>query len=279
MAMIASTRSAGTRLTALRGRGAAAALIVASALVGSCSREPPTPEEARARGQALVRGMSDRLVKATAFTVKTRDTRRRSPQSPPIQTERTFSVRRPDRVAFTSVGDQLDVRGWLADGKVTLVSPTAKVWARVRGDTTIDGTLDRLAERFEMQMPMADFFYSVPYDALMADGMKGGYVGQETVEQVDCAHVSFADDTVEWHLWLPQSGDPLPKKYRVTAKRMRGKPTSEVLFLQWDLDSPPADSTFVPRVPDGFERIAMAARHVEPDPTAATPTAAGKKKP
>ena len=73
-----------------------------------------------------------------------------------------------------------------------------------------------------MQMPMADFFYSVPYDALMADGMKGGYVGRETVEQVECAHVSFADDLVEWHLWLPQSGDPLPKKYRVIAKRMRG---------------------------------------------------------
>jgi hypothetical protein len=242
---------------------AACTLMIGGALAAGCSREPATPEEARSRGQALVRAMSDRLAKATAFTVKTRDTRTRGAKSTPIHTERTFSVRRPDRAAFTLIGDQIDVRGWYADAEVTLVSPNAKVWARVRGDATLDGTLDRLAERFEMQMPMADFLYSVPYDALMAEGMKGGYVGREVVGTVPCAHVSFVDDKVEWHLWLPESGDPLPQKYRITARRMRGQPSSEVVFLQWDLSTPLADRRFVPHVPQGFERIAMASRQVD----------------
>lgn len=262
-------------------------LFVAGMLLAACFRGPATPPaDARARGEFLVRGMSDRLAQARVFTVKTRDTRRRSADSRPVRTERTFFVARPNRIAFTSTGDQLDVRGWYTDSKVTLVSPNAKVWARVRGEATIDDTLDRLAERFEIQMPMADFFYSVPYDALIAGGMKGGYVGRETVEQVDCEHVTFADDTVEWHLWLPRSGEPVPKKYRVTAKRMRGQPTSEVSFLQWDLRTSVPESHFAPQVPDGFERITMAARQVEPAPAPAASsapapanTADGGKKP
>jgi hypothetical protein len=260
------TLSRGVRRTVL-------ALIVSSAMAGACAREPATPADTRAHGQALVRAMSDRLAKATAFTVKTRDTRTRSGQSQPVRTERTFSVRRPDRVAFTALGEQSDLKGWYRDGKVTLVSPGARVWARVRGDATIDDTLDRLAERFEMQMPMADFFYSAPYDALIADGMKGGYVGRETIDQVACAHITFADDLVEWRLWLPESGEPLPKKYRVTAKRLRGQPTSEVLFLDWNLTTPAPDSAFEPQVPDGFERIPVASRHVAPLPR--SPSARG----
>jgi hypothetical protein len=51
-----------------------------------------------------------------------------SGQSQPVRIERTFSIRRPDRMALTSVGDQTDLRGWYYDGTVTLVSPTAEVW-------------------------------------------------------------------------------------------------------------------------------------------------------
>ncbi len=277
--MNVSTEIAKTRAIRATSR-AICALLVTGALIAGCGREPAAPADPRAHGEALVRRMSDRLASARALTVKTRDTRSRNGQPQPTRTERTFTVRRPDRVAFTAVGDQGDLRGWYTNGKVTLVSPSAKVWGRVRGDATIDDTLDRLAERFEMQMPMADFLYSAPYDALIADGMKGGYVGRESIDRVMCAHVSFADDLVEWHLWLPESGEPLPKQYRVTAKRLRGQPTSEVLFLAWDLTTPPSDAIFEPQVPDGFERIVVAARHVEPSPGSAplstTATGAGK---
>jgi hypothetical protein len=257
------------------GRCAAAlGTAVLAVLAAGCAREPATPEGARAHGEALVRAMSNRLVSVGAFSVETRDTRTNAEGRRALVTTRTFAVRKPDRIAFTATGEQFDLRGWYADGKVTLTSPASKVWARVQGDVDIDGTLDRLAERFEMQMPMADFLYRVPYDSLIAEGMTGGYVGSEAIEGVDCAHVSFADANVEWHLWLPESGEPLPRKYTVTAKKMRGTPTSEVVFLRWDLAAAPADSAFVPQVPEGFERIAVAARDVTPDPAPAPAPAA-----
>ena len=60
-AAIATKRTRARRFDARR---AFLAALLGSALAGACSRQPETPEDARAHGQALVRAMSDRLVKA-----------------------------------------------------------------------------------------------------------------------------------------------------------------------------------------------------------------------
>jgi hypothetical protein len=59
---------------------------------------------------------------------------------------------------------------------------------------------------------MADFFYSSPYDALIGAEATGGYVGRETFEGVPCVHVAYQHPAVDWDLWVPEQGDPLPKK-------------------------------------------------------------------
>ena len=46
---------------------------------------------------------------------------------------------------------------------------------------TIDRTLDALAERYDMPLPMGDMFYSSPEKALLSDTTTGGYAGTENV--------------------------------------------------------------------------------------------------
>ena len=58
---------------------------------------------------------------------------------------------------------EINLRGWYNGRKLTFVSDPQKVWARVNGAPTIDDTLDRLADRLAMPMPMADFLYNSPY--------------------------------------------------------------------------------------------------------------------
>jgi hypothetical protein len=258
-----------------RSRAATVALWLGVCLLAAsaCSREPSTPEEKRQHGLDLVRRMSDVVAKAPAFTVSTSDTRTVTRRGQPVtvRTMRTFGLRRPDRAAFTVSGDRVDVKGYYADGKLTLVSAPEKVWARVRAERTLDDTLDRLAERFEIQMPMADFLYSTPFDALIGKESSGGYVGRETIDGVECAHVSFSDAAAEWHLWLPVSGDPLPKKYRLTDKGGRTQATAEVVFERWDLTAQPDAASFTASVPGGFERIDMTSRD---SPSQTTPAGA-----
>ena len=108
-----------------------------------------------------------------------------------MRTTRRLVVRRPDRLALQVTGD-IDLRGWYDGQKLTFVSDQQKVWARVNGAPTIDDTLDRLADRLAMPMPMADFLYSSPFEALIGTKSAGGYVGRETIDGVPCVHVAYS---------------------------------------------------------------------------------------
>jgi len=223
-----------------------------------CSREPTTPEARRQRGDEIVRRMSDHLARAQTFTVETTDTRPRMRGGKEVaqQTTRQLTVRRPDRFALRVTGDA-DFRGWFDGKKLTFVSAPNKVWARTDGAATIDDTLDRLAERLAMPMPMADFIYSSPFDALIGASSTGGYVGRESIDGVPCVHVAYQHPAVDWDLWVAESGDPLPKKYRITDKTSSRPTTNEVTFTAWTFGVGVTDATFTPEVPAGFERIRL----------------------
>jgi hypothetical protein len=221
-----------------------------------CSREPTTPEARRQRGDEIVRRMSDHLAAARTFTVETTDTRTRSRggKDVTVRTMRRLTLRRPDRLALTVSGD-MTLRGWYDGSKLTFVSDPQKVWARVNAAPSIDETLDRLADHLAMPMPMADFIYSSPYESLIGTKSTGGYVGRETIDGVACVHVAYTHPAVDWDLWVADKGDPLPKKFRITAKSSGRPKTTEVMFDKWTLGAEAPDATFGAEVPSGYERI------------------------
>ena len=51
---------------------------------------------------------------------------------------------------------------------------------------TIDRTLDALAERYDMALPMGDLFYGSAEKALLSDTTTGGYAGTENVGDTPC---------------------------------------------------------------------------------------------
>jgi hypothetical protein len=254
---------------------AALAASVACLLIAGCAREPATPEARKQRGDEIVRAMSDHLARAKTFTVDTTDTRTRARggKDVTLHTTRQLTLRRPDRLAFRVTGDA-DLRGWYDGGKLTFVSDPHKVWARANGAASIDDTLDRLADSLAMPLPMADFLYSSPYDALIGEQSTGGYVNSETVGGVACHHVAYKHPAVDWELWIPEAGDPLPKKFVVTSKMSTPARTAEVIFDKWTYGADAPDATFAPEVPAGYERVQIVVGRSEAPPAspAAVPT-------
>ena len=111
-----------------------------------------------------------------------------------------------------------------------------------------------------MPLPMGDFFYGSAANALLSDTTTGGYAGTETVDGTECTHLSFQDVGVDWELWLPVEGDPLPRRFKVVQKSRVGRPVVDVTFTKWDFAPSPSDETFKPKVPADYEGIAMLQR-------------------
>jgi len=232
-------------------------LLLASTLaLNACS--PPAPRSA----EELVKRMSDRLAAAQTFSFSTQEQhqRLRAKGVVDVAFSREFLVRRPAAIAFKQAGGERGAASGAYDGKaLSLVWTDQKAWARVKMPATLDASLDRMAQRFNTPLPVGDLLYSSAYEGLITPHTKGRYVGREKVGDVECDHATFTHERVDWELWVAVRGDPTPCRIKITTKSPRGPLTSDVSFTSWDLSADAPAEAFETRIPEGFERIMVAA--------------------
>jgi len=253
----------------------AAAVLCAATLAACGPREPATDVERLARGRELVQQMSARLAAAKALTVTTtevRDVVRVAGKKETVSQTGTYTMRRPDRFHTKVIGGQA-LESWYNGKVLTIAAHNDKVFGQAPMPETIDRTLDAVAERYDMALPLADLFHSSPEKALLSETTTGGYAGTENVGSTPCYHLSFHDVGVDWELWVPAQGDPLPARFKVTQKRRTGQPVADVTFTQWNVSPQITDATFVPKVPAEYEGVALvqraaAVKHTSPDAAA-----------
>jgi hypothetical protein len=180
-----------------------------------------------------------------------------------------YTVRRPDRFYAKMTGGR-GLETWYNGKTLTIAAHPDKVFAQAPMPETIDRTLDALAERYDTPLPMGDLFYSSPAKALLSETTTGGYAGKENVGTTPAVHLAFKDVGVDWDLWLPVQGDPLPLRLKVVQKARKGQPMVDVTFTSWDFAPQITDATFVPKVPAEYEGIALVQRAAAVKGTAGT---------
>jgi hypothetical protein len=238
------------------------ALVLAASVVACGKRDPQTDAEKAARGRELVAQMDAKLAGAKAFSVHTNEARtqvRQSGKTEEVPLQRDFVIRRPDRLHFKSSGGQ-DAEGWYDGVGLTVALHKQKVFAQARMPETLDRALDAIQERYGISLPVGDLLYSSPAKALITDGTQGGWVGQETINGVSTEHVAFTDRGVEWALWIPSTGDPLPVRLIATFPNDKRTRHVDVTFSNWNLSPAADDKVFDASVPPDYEGIAMIQR-------------------
>lgn len=257
---------------AMLSRSALGALATIS-LVACGPREPTTDAERLARGRELVQQMSARLAAANVVSVTTtevRDIVRVSGSKESVSQTGVYTVRRPDRFYAKMTGGR-GLETWYNGKTLTIAAHPDKVFAQAPMPDTIDRTLDAIAERYDMALPMGDLFYSSAAKALLSGTATGGYVGNEKMGNTAAVRLAFKDVGVDWDLWLPAQGDPLPLRLKVVQKSRKGQPMVDLTFTSWDLAPQITDATFVPKVPGDYEGIALVQRAAAVKGTTATP--------
>lgn len=249
-------------------------------VVAACgSGEPATAAERLARGRELVLQMSARLAATTDLTVTTTETRdvvRMSGAKEATTGTGTYTVRRPNRFHARTTGGR-DLEAWYNGKVLTIAAHHDKVFAQAPMPDTINRTLDALAERYDMPLPLGDLFYGPAEKALLSDTTAGGYAGRANVGQTPCFHLAFQDVGVDFELWIPVEGEPLPKRFKVVQKQRTGQPVIDVTFTAWNLAPQLSDATFAPAVPPDYEGIAVVQRAAAIKNAAPTEAPATKK--
>jgi hypothetical protein len=246
--------------------------LAALVLAAGCAREESlTPDAARAKGEALLREMSQHVASTPAFSYRSEQAieRVRGTEKVTEHFVRYTTVRRPNQLTFSDKGDDHDTSAWYDGKQLTIVSNRDKVWVRGPMPGTLDEAMDYVSAEYAVQIPTADLLYSNPYDALITPDTTGGWVNVEQVDTRTCDHLSYQHPVVDWQIWLTQDDRRLPCQLQVTYKNEPLRPVARIVFHDWNAAPAVADATFTPAVPDGYRRIKLMRHATVVDETAA----------
>ena len=145
-----------------------------------------------------------------------------------------YVVSAPDKLRATLRSDRRH-RDFYFDGKtLTQVAPRAGYYASVAMPGTLADNMARLAERYEIEMPLADLFlWGTPAGGL-DDVTAALLVGPAQINGVACDHFALRQPGVDWQVWVERGARALPLKLVITTTDEPAQP-QYAATLKWTL--------------------------------------------
>jgi hypothetical protein len=146
------------------------------------------------------------------------------------------------------------------DGKTfTLYAPAQKYYSTVEFVGTLGAMIDRLEEKYGVELPMQDLFrFGTP--AASFDKVESAMnAGQDFVGKDLCDHYAFRQDKIDWQIWITAGSKPLPRKIVITNRADEARPQS-VTLMRWNLKPTFKDSVFKFTPPKGATKIEIVPR-------------------
>ncbi|TFG47023.1 MAG: DUF2092 domain-containing protein [Dehalococcoidia bacterium] len=214
---------------------------------GSLSQTPDVDSKA----DQTLRKMSDYLAQLQQFKIKTENMLEivlTSGQKIQYDNQLDIAIKRPNKLRVSREGEVYDQEFYYNGETLTQYSQGDNYYATIKAPPTLDKALDFAIETLHIEAPGGDLIYSNSYEILMEDVISGFYVGMSIVDGVNCHHLAYRKDEVDWQIWIEDGDKPLPKKFVITTKWLTGAPQYTISVKSWDLSPKLKDDyfTFVP---------------------------------
>jgi hypothetical protein len=225
----------------------------------ACGQAPEKPIAASNDPDQLLRQMSETLARAKTLSFKVDrklDAALVEGRDIPENAHIEISVSRPGK--FRAKSDSTDnVRQLVFDGQnFSVYDETMKLYATVPIAGTIDELVAKIDKKYGFTPPLAEFILSDPYAALGPQIKNKAYNGKETVDGVECHHLTFGGEVADSDLWIGIA-DRLPRKLVATFKDREGGPKLQADFSNWNLAATLDDTVFTFVAPPDAESVEM----------------------
>jgi hypothetical protein len=183
---------------------------------------------------------------------------------------RQITVARPDRFRVDIQKSNGEAGQVFYDGqRLTVYSETHRVYAQTEKPGRVDDALVYLLRNLDMRMPLALMFHSRFPEEMQTRIETLSFVELSAVTDTPCAHLAGRTGEVDFQIWIPSTGEPLPRRVVITYRQEAGQPSFWADFSDWRLATSLSAADFAFSPPDGAERIPFLAemrRATEVDP-------------
>jgi hypothetical protein len=165
-----------------------------------------------------------------------------------------IDVERPNKLRALMHSARSERQIFYDGSTVTLFSPAQKYYSTVEFTGSLGDLINRLRERFDVEVPLSDVFLwgtpAAPLDKIES-AMNAGqdYVGEEL-----CDHYAFRQANADWQIWIATGSRPLPRKVVITNRTDEARPQSMSL-IDWNVKPAFKDAVFKFAPPKGATKI------------------------
>ena len=145
---------------------------------------------------------------------------------------------------------------------VTLYTPAQNYYSTVAFTGTIRELIDRLEERYAVELPLSDLFLFGTPAAPLDKFESAMNAGQDFIGDDICDHYAFRKGTIDWQIWITTGALPLPRKIVITNRADDARPQS-VSIIDWNLKPTFKDSVFTFVPPKGATKIDIVPRNAK----------------
>jgi hypothetical protein len=165
-----------------------------------------------------------------------------------MDVERPNSIRALMRTARSE-------REIIYNGKTaTLFTPAQKYYSTVEFTGGIGKLIERLEEKYGVELPLADLFLWGTPDAPLDKIESAMNAGQDFIGHDLCDHYAFRQAGADWQIWITAGSKPLPRKVVITSRTDEARPQS-VSLIAWNLKPNFKDTVFEFTPPKGATKI------------------------
>lgn len=230
-------------------------------------RKPEDPKPG-AEATVLLRFMAEYLAGARQLQVKITsgyDVVQSTGQKIEFREAREVTLVRPDRLRIDVVRDDGRKNLVLFDGSTLSVYDFGrKVLATAARPGDIDAAVMYFVRDLKMRLPLA-LLLTAGLPAEIEGRVRSAEVVQRVaLFDVPCVQVAARADNVDFQVWIPEQGAPLPRRIVITYRNEPGQPQFWADLSQWSLAPDPPDSTFAFTPPEGTERVSFLAEIAKP---------------
>ena len=226
--------------------------------LGALALSATVPTQARAQAPAvdpdavqILKKTTDYLGGLQQFSVDTLnllDEVLDSGQKIQVSVAASVVLQRPNKLRAERKGDLIN-QSWYYDGKtLTVYNSSVNYYASEPAPGTLEETLDFARDSLGLIVPASDLVYRNAFPLLMQDVTFAAVVGKALVGGVKCDHLLFSRPGVDFQIWVPEAGKPLPLKYVVTDTGVPELVATSTLMSNWNVAPKTTDAmfTFVP---------------------------------
>ena len=170
-----------------------------------------------------------------------------------------MDVERPNKLRARMFSARSE-RELFYDGKtVTLYTPAQKYYSTVPFTGTLGELVDKLEERYGVEVPLSDLFlWGTP--AAPLDKIESAMnAGQDFIGEDLCDHYAFRQGKIDWQIWITTGSKPLPRKIVITNRADDARPQS-VSLIDWNLKPTFTDAVFKFTPPKGATQSSFVRR-------------------